>query len=148
MLEPQHRVLGVRGRWDLWQGPSGLISLVGRRNCLRPDRGLQRGVLQLLSREPDCGNQSVVTAFGGVERQPRRGGHQGEQVSKSATCSLSPAQPLVSEPAQQELWNHYPHRCSNCRCITRDWGGRVRSPFQMGHCGYTSSLRQISYCLE
>ncbi len=98
-LEPQHRVLGVRERWDLWQGPSSLVSLVGGRNCLRPDGGLQMGVLRPLSQEPDRGNRSVVTALGGVVKQPRRKGHQGEQVSKSATCSLSPAQPLVSEPA-------------------------------------------------
>jgi hypothetical protein len=122
-LEPQHRVLGVRERWDLWQGPSGLVSLVSRRNCLRPDGGLQTRVLLPLSWEPDRGNRSVVTAFGRVVKQLRRKGHQGEQVSKSATCSLSPAQPLVSEPTQQDLRNHYPHRCSNCRCMTRDWGG-------------------------
>jgi hypothetical protein len=113
-LEPQHRVLGVQERWDLWQGPSGFVSLVGGRNCLRPDVGLQMGVLQPLSREPDCGNRSVVTAFGQVVKQSRRKGHQGEQVSKSATCSLSPAQPLVLESAQQDLRNHYPHHCSNC----------------------------------
>jgi hypothetical protein len=124
-LEPHHRVLGVRERWDLWQGPSGLVSLVGGRNCLRPDGGLQTRVLQPLSREPDHGNRSVVTAFGGVVKQPRREGHQGEQVSKSATCSLSPAQPLVSEPAQQDFRNHYPYRCSNCWCMTRDWGGEL-----------------------
>jgi hypothetical protein len=62
------------------------------------------GVLQLLSWEPDHGNQSVVPAFDRVEKQPRCRGHQGDPVSKSATGSLSLAQPLVSESAQQELW--------------------------------------------
>jgi hypothetical protein len=124
-LEPQHRVLGVWERWDLWQGLSILVSLVGRRNCLRPDGGLQTRVLRPLFWELDRGNQSVVTALGGVVKQPRHKGHQGEQVSKSATCSLSPAQPLVSEPARQDLRNLYPHRCSNCRCMTRDWGGEL-----------------------
>jgi hypothetical protein len=75
-LKPQHRVLGVRERWDLWQGPSSLVSLVGGHNCLRPDGGLQMGVLQPLSREPDRGNQNVVTAFGRVVKQLRCEGHQ------------------------------------------------------------------------
>ena len=43
-----------------------------------------------------------------VEKQPRRGGHQGEQVPKSGTGSLSPTSPLVSEQALQERWKLTP----------------------------------------
>ena len=43
-----------------------------------------------------------------VEKQPRRGGHQGEQVTKSGTGSLSPTLPLVSEHALQERWKLTP----------------------------------------
>jgi len=38
MLDPRHWVLGAWGRHGLWQGRGGLTSLVGRRNCLQPDR--------------------------------------------------------------------------------------------------------------
>lgn len=37
-LDPRHRVLGAWGRHGLWQGRGGLTTLVGRRNCLQPDR--------------------------------------------------------------------------------------------------------------
>ncbi len=43
-----------------------------------------------------------------MEKQPRRGGHQGEQVTKSGTGSLSPTSPLVSEHALQERWKLTP----------------------------------------
>ncbi len=59
-FEPQHRVLGGWERRDPWQGPGGLISLVGGRNCLRPDRGTQTGVVQPLSWEPESGIRGLA----------------------------------------------------------------------------------------
>ena len=123
------------------------MTLVGGRNCPRPDGSSQTEVLQLLSREPDRGNRSLAPVVG-AGKQPRPRGHKGEPAAKSATGSLSPAKPMASEPAQRELWNHYPQHCSNCRCMTREWGGSLDSTPKGVIVVYTSSLRQISYCLE
>ena len=77
------------------------------------------------------GNRSVTIEawrpFVGAGKQPRPRGHKGELAAKSATGSLSPVKPMASEPAQRELWNYYPQRCSNCWCMTRDWGGSLDS---------------------
>jgi hypothetical protein len=64
------------------------VSLVGGRNCPRPDRSSQTEVLQLLSREPDRGNRSSASVVG-AGKQPRPRGHKGELAAKSATGSLS-----------------------------------------------------------
>jgi hypothetical protein len=85
------------------------MSLVGGRNCPRPDGSSQTEVLQLLSREPDRGNRSLASVVG-AGKQPRPRGHKGELVAKSVTGSLSPVKPMASEPAQRELWNYYPQR--------------------------------------
>ncbi len=138
----EHRGVGALGRAPkvlcLWWADVTVPDQTG---------GSQTEVLQLLSREPDCGNRSLASVVGaGKQLRPR--GHKGELAAKSVTGSLSPVKPMASEPAQRELWNYYPQRCSNCRCMTRDWGGSLDSTPKRGHCSYTSSLRQTSYCLE
>ena len=90
-------------------GPQRSCISGGRMYCPRPDGGLQTGVLQPLSREPDRGNRRVASVVG-AGKQPRPRGHQGGPAAKSATGSLSSVKPLVSETAQRELWNHYPQR--------------------------------------
>jgi hypothetical protein len=53
-------------------------------------------ICTLSSWEPDCGNQSKVIV---LEWEGEAAGAQGtlrEQVSKSETCPLSPAQPRLS----------------------------------------------------
>jgi hypothetical protein len=63
-LGPQHRVLGARGHCNNpGQGWGGLVSLVRRLDRLRHDRSPQMGVVQLLSRELDCGSCRVLFSF-------------------------------------------------------------------------------------
>ena len=50
------------------------VSLVGGRNCPRPDGSSQTEAVQLLSREPDRGNRSLASVVG-AGKQPRPRGH-------------------------------------------------------------------------
>ena len=65
-----------------------------------------------------------------VEKQPRCGGHQGEQVTKSGTSSLSPISPLVSEHALQERWKLTPTIEVNVGAWPESGGVRRDSPSQ------------------
>ncbi len=63
-LEPRHRILGVRGHWDLWQGPIAVSCLWPVDVIVSGQTGVWiMGVMLLLSWELDCGNWSLVIAF-------------------------------------------------------------------------------------
>jgi hypothetical protein len=99
--------IGSTGELGPMAGPQRSCISGGRMYCPRPAEGLQTGVLQPLSRDPDRGNRRVASVAG-AGKQPRPRGHQGGPAAKSVTSSLSSVKPLVSETAQRELWNHYP----------------------------------------
>jgi len=113
VLDPRHRVLGALGRHDLWQGRGGLTSLVGRCNCLQPDRS-PHGASQA---GPVLGTglwQSThrVLHLDGRERQL---GSRGRKGNKPLILRLAPC-PLINPSlghSSQGHWNHYPHRLSN-----------------------------------
>ena len=113
VLDPRHRVLGAWGRHDLWQGRGGLTSLVGRCNCLQPDRS-PHGASQA---GPVLGTglwQSThrVLHLDGRERQL---GSRGRKGNKPLILRLAPC-PLINPSlghSSQGHWNHYPHRLSN-----------------------------------
>ena len=90
-LDPRHRVLGAWGRHGLWQGRGGLTSLVGIVSNQTGPRMAQ--ARQALSWEPDCGRQSIGTAFGRKGEAARVQGTEGEQAANIETCSQSPDQP-------------------------------------------------------
>ena len=53
--------------------------------------------MQLLSHEPDCGNQGAMIALVRMGEATKEQGTKGEQVSKSETHSLSLVQPRLSD---------------------------------------------------
>jgi hypothetical protein len=107
------RVLGSYAR--PWQ--SGVS---GRWTSLSQTR---QGLAWYKSRGPRPGNRTVVietlSALGGKGEAAEAWATFGKQVSKTESCLLSPAHLSYSVTAQREVWNHYPHRSSNCRRMAR-----------------------------
>ena len=79
-LRPRHRVLGAWGHCNPMQGWGGLVSLVRRLYRLGPDRSPQVGVMQLLSREPNCASCRVMIVF------VRTGEAAKEQETQRGVC--------------------------------------------------------------
>ena len=93
MLDPRHWVLGAWGRHGLWQGRGGLTSLVGRRNCLQPDRSThgasQAGPVLGTGLWPSTHRDCILD---GRERQL---GSRGRKGNKPLILRLAPC-PLIN----------------------------------------------------
>ena len=94
------------------------LRVSGRQTSLSHTRRgfAQQKLQEALSREPDCGNRNVACTRGAGETAKawEASGKRGSNIETRLLPTTHHGYPGMT---QEGVWNHYPHRSSNCRSM-------------------------------